>query len=176
VARDPSGDANADGPDFLSANPRAGQPFHTLRGDAVIGADPNHHLFEIANVPMDIASIRTQIEDRIRDNLPGPVVRHITTAPRFMHFDALCCKLPIAGFHMRPAVATDAEGYHSWMLEQEQKIGNTPGTALLDERLLQREGVGIRNNTEPPDFEDVRLRNVSTRRRQSTPSDVSRRP
>ena len=93
-----------------------------------------------------------------------------------MHFDALCGKLPIAGFHMRPAVAADAEGYHRWMLEQEQKIGNTPGPALLDERLLQREGLGIRNNTEPAGFEDARLRNVSSRRRQSTPDDVSRRP
>jgi hypothetical protein len=59
VARDPSGDANADGTNFLDINPRAGHPFDTMRGDAVIGADANHHLFEIANVSMDVASIGT---------------------------------------------------------------------------------------------------------------------
>jgi hypothetical protein len=104
------------------------------------------------------------------------VIRDITTASRFTHLDALNGKLPIAGLHMRPAVAADAKGYYGWMLEQEQKIGNTPGTALLDERLLQRERLDVRNNPKAADFEATRRRSVSTRLRQSTPGDVSCRP
>ena len=39
------------------------------------------------------------------------------------------------------------------MLDEQQQIGIASGAALLDERALQRERLGVRNEPEPADFE-----------------------
>src|SRR4030095_7950861 len=97
VARDPARDAHADRANLFSSDPRARQSFNAVRGDAVVGADANHYLFEIANVSMHIASVGTQIENRISDDLAGSVICHIAAATGFMHLYALHRKLPLSG-------------------------------------------------------------------------------
>src|SRR5262245_24819970 len=178
VARDPARDAHADGANLLSANPRTRQSFHAMRGHAVVSADANHHLLEIANVLMHIASVRTQIEDRVSDDLSGAVIGHIAAATGFVHLYAVHCKLPFGGCDMRTAVMPDAEGNHGWMLEQEQHIGNAAGTTLFDECLLQFERLGIGNKAKAAYLQDPgpRRAGISSRWRQSTPGVASRRP
>jgi hypothetical protein len=107
-----------------------------MRGDTVVRADTNHHLFEIANVTVHIASVWTQIENWISDDLSGAVIRHITAAACLMHLDAVHREVPVAGGDMRTAVTPDTEGNHRRVLKEEQQIGNTAGAALFDKRLL----------------------------------------
>ena len=95
-----------------------------MRGYAVVCANANHHLFEIAYVSMHIASFRTKIENRISDDLSGTVIRHITAAASFMHLDAVHRKLPVAGNDMRTAATPDTKGNHRRMLKKEQQVGN----------------------------------------------------
>ena len=90
-----------------------------MGGYAVVRTDANHHLFEIANVSMYIASVRTQIENRVSDDLSWAVIRHVTAAAGFMHLYAVFRELPVAGGDMRTAVTADAEGNHSGMLEKQ---------------------------------------------------------
>ena len=56
--------------------------------DAVVGADANHHLFEVAHVAVHVAAVGPQIEDRIADDLAGPVIRHVAAAAGLVHRDA----------------------------------------------------------------------------------------
>src|SRR4029450_818963 len=116
-----------------------------MRGYAVVRTDAKHHLFEIANVSMDIASVRTQIENRVSDDLSWAVIRHVTAAAGFMHLYAVLRELPVAGGDMPTAIPADAEGNHSGMLEKQQQVWNTAGAALFDKRLLQVERLAIGN-------------------------------
>ena len=55
---------------------------------------------------------------------------------------------------VRPAaVAADAERQHVRMFEQGADIRRRGPRALLDERTLQRERLGVRHESEPTDFE-----------------------
>src|SRR4029077_19548711 len=116
-----------------------------MGGYAVVRTDANHHLFEIANVSMHIAPVRTQIEYRVSDYLSWPVIRHITATAGFMHLYPVHGQLPVAGAAMRTAVAADAKGNHRGTLEKEQQVWNTTGAALFDKRLLQIERLAIWN-------------------------------
>ena len=88
VARNPPRDANADRRELLIRHPGAGQPRHTLRVHAEFRDGGDHHLLEIANVAMDVAPVRPQIDDRITHQLAGAVVGHVAAAAGFEHLDA----------------------------------------------------------------------------------------
>jgi hypothetical protein len=45
-------------------------------------------------------------------------------------------------------VFLDADGDDMWMLKQEERIGNAPGLAILDEPALQLEPVGVREEAQ----------------------------
>jgi hypothetical protein len=124
-----------------------------MRGYAIVAADANHHLFEIANVSMHIAPVWTQIENRISNDLSGAVIRHITAAAGVVHLDAVQRELPVAGSDMRTAITPDAESNHRRMLEKDQEIGDAAGATLFDKRLLQIKRLPVRNEPESAYFE-----------------------
>src|SRR5262245_39638159 len=72
VAGDPARNPDADRCEFLIPDPDACQPVHALRGQAVVRRSPNEDLFQVPDIAMDIASIRTKVDDRIADDLPRP--------------------------------------------------------------------------------------------------------
>ena len=49
---------------------------------------PDQHLLEIAHVAVDVAAVGLQIDDRIADELTGPVIRHVAAAAGFDDLDA----------------------------------------------------------------------------------------
>src|SRR6185295_3647515 len=83
VAGDPARDAHADGANLLVADPGARQPGNAARVQAVAGDGPDHHVFEIADVAMNVAAVGSQIQDRVSDDLTGPVIRDVAAAPCF---------------------------------------------------------------------------------------------
>src|SRR5215213_4732471 len=88
VARDPSRNPHADRPDFLVSDPRATEALNAAGFDAVLRAHADHHLFEIANVTVDVAPIGIEIDDWIANELTGTVIRHIAAAPGLEDLDA----------------------------------------------------------------------------------------
>src|SRR5262245_20940307 len=61
VARDPPRDTDADGRQLLVTRPDAGQAIHASRRDAVVGRRADENLFQIADVAMNVLSIRLQV-------------------------------------------------------------------------------------------------------------------
>jgi hypothetical protein len=104
---------------------------------------------------MHVAPIRIEVDDRVSDHLAGAVIRHVAAAAGFEYLDAPRRELIRRGDDVRPAVLLDADRDHVRMLQQQQGVGDAVGFAILDERALQVERVGVGNETEPPHLERV---------------------
>src|SRR5262245_65406766 len=74
VTGDPARNPDANCGELFLTDPHARQTANAFRLDAVVGRDTNEHFLQIANVAMNVAPIRFQIDDRIADNLPRSVV------------------------------------------------------------------------------------------------------
>jgi len=154
VAGDPAGDAHADGADLLGADPRASQPGDAAGGQPVVGADANHHFFDVANVAVHVAAIRLEVENRIADHLAGAVISDVATAAGLVNGDPEFVQTCGGGKDVRASAVTfDSEGDDRGMLQQHQHVADRPGAPLLDEVALQREPVGIRHHPEPTNFQ-----------------------
>src|SRR4029078_8962389 len=57
MAGDSARDSHPNRRQFFLAPPHASEAFDALRGDPVIGRDPNEHFLEIANVTVNVAQI-----------------------------------------------------------------------------------------------------------------------
>src|SRR5579864_681340 len=108
MAGDPPADADADGSDLLLPARRAGPCARQARqapgGDPERGHGANQHVFEVANIPMDVAPIGSQIEDRIADELTRTVVGDVAAAAGLVHGHAGGCQLLGAGNEVVPPV------------------------------------------------------------------------
>src|SRR5690348_16360744 len=69
VARDPPRNPHANRADLFLTNPRAAETHHAPGREAVVRADADHHLFEIAHVLVHVAAIGIEIDYRISDEL-----------------------------------------------------------------------------------------------------------
>src|SRR6185436_16962480 len=72
VAGNPARDAHADRGQLLAPDPDPGQPVDALCENAVVGRCSNQDVFEVADVPVHIATVRLEIDDGIADDLSGP--------------------------------------------------------------------------------------------------------
>ena len=48
----------------------------------------NHHLFQIANVTVNVTAIRAQVDDGVADELTGTVIRDVPAASRLDYLHA----------------------------------------------------------------------------------------
>jgi hypothetical protein len=69
-------------PIFASPTQAPGHPGHSAGGHAVVEARPDQDLLEVPHVAVDVATVRSQVQDRVADDLAGPVVGHVATAAR----------------------------------------------------------------------------------------------
>ena len=82
------------------------------------------------------------------------MVRDVAAAPGLVYLDAARAERVGCRENVRTAaVAPHAKRQHVRMLEQQQQVVDAPRTTVLDERPLQREGVGVWHASEPPDFD-----------------------
>ena len=162
VAGDPARDADADGRQLLVADPDAGQSRDASARRCRNRRRPDQHLFEVAHVPVHVAAIGLEIDDRVADDLAGPVIGDVAAAPGLEHLDAARGQVVVGRENVRPAaVAAHAEREDGRMLDQQQQIADRAGAPLLDERALQRERVGVRHQAEAPDLEGShRIRSI----------------
>ena len=103
---------------------------------------------------MNVTPIRLQVDDWIAHDLAGSVKGHVTAAAGLVNINPELRQVFRSGDDVRPAaVALYAKRDDRWMLEQQKQIGDAVGLALFDQFLLQRQSVGIRNESETPDLE-----------------------
>ena len=94
-----------------------------------------------------------QPHDGIRDELARTVIGHLATT-----LDALDADPAIGQLRFRRqdvgGIGVLAERQDGGVFEEEQLIGNRAGLALFDQLPLQLETIGVRNNPQPPNFND----------------------
>ena len=127
--------------------------------DAVVGRCSNQDVFEVADVPVHIATVRLEIDDGIPDDLSGPVISDVAAAAGLVDFDAARRQRVCARQDVRPpAVAAHAQGQDVRMLDEQQRVGNPVCTPILHQRALQGERLAVRHQAETPDLEWPRNR------------------
>jgi hypothetical protein len=95
-----------------------------------------------------VAAVGTQVENRVPDNLPWSVICDVAAAAGFRHRDAERCKAIRVGDDVRTAaVAAYPNGDDRWVLEQDEQIRHTIGSAFLDQRTLQCERLSVWDDT-----------------------------
>src|SRR5262249_37863552 len=114
----PARDPDADRADLLRADPGSGQARDPRGRHAVGGAGPDHRLFEVADVAMDVAALRGQRNDRIAHDLAGPGVGHVATPARLEQVEAATAKL-VFGEEDVLAPGVPAEREDGLVLEEE---------------------------------------------------------
>ena len=154
MARDPPRDAYTDGRQLLPSDPHAGEPLDPSRGDAVVGGRANQDLFQISNVAVNVAPIGCEIDDRIADDLTGPVICNVAAAAGFVHLDTARSQRLGRRENMRSAAAgARTERQHVRMLEEQQQVVDAARPPVVGERTLQRQRVAIRDEPEPAHIE-----------------------
>lgn len=166
VARHPSRDPDADRRQLLASDPDAGQAVDTAGVDAVVGSGANQDLLDVADVSVDVLSIGFQIDNRITDDLSRAVVGDVAAATGFVHLDAARReKVGISEDVRSTAVAANAERQDVRVLDEQELVVNCSRLALVDERALQRQRLGVRDTPQATDdqttfgsqFSSVRL-------------------
>ena len=124
-------------------------------------AEPGHrtdqHLFQIANVTVNVAAIRAEVDDRVADELTGTVIRDIPAASCLDYLHAFFFQCRGRRHDVRAIVARLYAERDDWgVFEQEQLIGNRVRLPLLDEALLQIDAFSVGNRSKPADFKRTR--------------------
>ena len=94
---------------------------------------------------MHVAAIGIEIDDRIANQLARPVIGHVAAAAGFEHVDAERRQSIGRCEDVGAAVLLDADGQDVGMLQEQQRVGNAIGLALLDQPALQLEPVRVGN-------------------------------
>ena len=122
VIGNPAGDSDADGRHLLVAHPHAREP----RGAPALDAEPrqetDQHLLQVPQVPMDIAAVKVQPQNRVAHDLAGPVIGDVAAAARFADLDAFGPKTVARGYNV-VATGPPAEGDHGRDVLDDHKIG-----------------------------------------------------
>src|SRR5262245_22289977 len=114
-----------------------------MRVDAELGQDAEHRLLQIAHIAVQVTTVGSEIQNRIRDELAGSVVGDITATSGVELLDAEGCEVRPIHEHVRIAAGA-ADRHHVRMFEQEKLIRNLARSAPLYEIGLQCERLGIR--------------------------------
>ena len=134
--------------------PHAGPPGLARRRRPKPASVSDERLLEVAQVDVQVALVLAQQEDRVADELAGAVVRDVAAAldlesgvsPRSSR---------LSRFALRPARE------HVRVLDEQQRVGDLAGLALLDERELARPDGGV---VARPEIEDRRARRLLRQR------------
>jgi hypothetical protein len=127
--------------------PDAGQTLDPRRGDPKGADGPDQGFLEVTAVALDVPPVPVQIEDRVADELPGPVVRRLAAAIGLDDVDVG------SGRHVQLVVSgPPAEGDHRRMLDQDHRVGDRALGNRAGQRALQLPRLAVRDR---PEVEEV---------------------
>ena len=154
-------DLDPDGSDLSVAQPDARIALQPSGKDFKIGQHVDQAPLEVAQVPADVG-LRSEIEDRIADQLARAVIGDITAAVDVEAGDTARLHLRLAEKDV-VAGAASADGVGVRVLEQDERVRHDPGAPAAGQPILQRPGLLVWNQSEPADV------HVSQRRRGPVP-------
>jgi hypothetical protein len=141
VGGDPAADVDADGGKFFfgyvagGLNPDAGFAGDAIGGDAEIGGGTDHGLFEGADVPVNVAANRIEIEDGVANDLAGAMISDVAAAICFAELYVFLAEDVFGGEKIFPA-GVAAEGEDVGVLAEEEDVVDDADFAGGDEALL----------------------------------------
>ena len=140
VRRDPPRQVDADRRDLprRAGQPDAGQAVDAGGGHAERGDRPDQRLLEVAAVAAHVPAVPGQVENRVADELPGPVVGRLAAAIDLDDLD-----LRALGHVHLALLGAAPERDRRRVLEQEDGVGKRPRPDRLGERALQRERLAV---------------------------------
>ena len=157
----PALDPDAEGADLarlgaVGVHPAAGMALPATRGDAERGARVGERGLERADVrPEQQAAVR-ETQDRVRDELAGPVVGHLATALHAQHLDPAGGELRRGREHVG-VVRLATQRQHRGVLEQQQLVVDPAVRPGRREALLQVPGLAIGDPAQPARFDRLGL-------------------
>src|SRR2546430_593595 len=129
VPRDPLLHMDPDARDLAPPpRPDAGVARVPLGGNAELRECGDERVFEGAEIPVEVLPVAAQVDDRITDQLPGPVERDVAAALDLEHVDAFRVQQV-----RRPGGAAQRD--HGRVLEQQEQVLRQ---ATVDPRLGKR--------------------------------------
>ena len=135
----PARDVNADRCDLPALSMDAGQALDGECFDTEVRHRPNQHFLEIAHVPMHVFALRTEVDDRITDDLAQSMIGHFSAAIRLKQRHVARSQFVFIE-QDRGAVAAATNRQSVWVFEQEERVRLG---AVFDRKLglfLDREG------------------------------------
>ena len=116
------------------------------------GAD--HHLFQVAHVPVHVGAVRAKVEDRVGDQLAGAVVGDVAAAPGLVERDAELLEPGGGGDDIGSGrVAAGAERDDVGVLEEQQHVVHATQPPLLGKLPLYCEPLAVGDRAEAPDLD-----------------------
>ncbi len=144
---------HADGRDLAIAHPDA-RLARIARGDDVPRRErANHHLFEPAQVPVQVLRVLLEVDDGISDELPRAVKRDVAAA---LHLEQLhAARREQLGCGEQVALlGGPSQRDHGRVLDEEQEVvGDGPRQARPRRLALQGERVGVGHDAKVGDLE-----------------------
>src|SRR6185437_15466908 len=157
VRRDPAAKVHAQGGELFFAlrriDPDAMAAENAARGETVVGGREDHHLFELLDVPADVALVLREVENRIADDLAGAVVGDVAAAVCLMEFDVhLAQDIRVGEKIFALTVAPERDDV--WVLAEEEHIRHDARFARRDDFALEVEGgaVGDAGGVDDPEW------------------------
>src|SRR6185295_10186378 len=86
---DPVARVHADGCDLSAARPHARVGGVSLAGNSIVSEGVDQRLFDFPEIPVQVLPMSLEIDDRVANELPGSMERHVTTALDLEYFDTL---------------------------------------------------------------------------------------
>ena len=146
-------------PIFSSPDPRAGESADSPRRHTVVGADADHHLLHVAHVPVHVAAIGPQVEDRDsrRSVRARGRSRRRRGRSREISMPSSARRSAVATMFERPPSPLTPSVMTGGCCSSRSRSGTRSGAPLLDERALQRQRLGVGNDAEAADLERAAL-------------------
>jgi hypothetical protein len=141
---DPASDANSDRRDLSGVDPDSGKSFAASTLHAEFSAGQDDHVFQKAQVAMEVASTAFQIEDGIGDKLARPVPRGLPASIDFENGMRKRTGRAEAGL-----IPASANRINRFVFEKKKRLAAPAGETLAYQPILQVQRFLIPDPTEP---------------------------
>src|SRR5262249_60411205 len=95
-------------------------------GDPELPQRPDQDFLQARDVPLDVSAVRRKAQDRVADELPGTVIRHLPASVRLPHLDPQL-PAPLRREQDVPASRVSSQREDRLVLGEEESLRSTGG-------------------------------------------------